>query len=134
MVKCRIQYKGTLRCELEHEKSGAIVSTDAPTDNHGKGESFSTDLMCAATAACMTTIMGIYAEQHQLDLRGLWIETTKEMNANPRRIARITVEMHVPLPENSPHAAALQECAKGSPAMRSLHPDIDVPIIWHWEG
>lgn len=135
MVKCKITYRGSLHCELEHKNSGAQVSTDAPTDNHGKGESFSpTDLMCSATAACMTTIMGIYGAAHGIDLRGLWMDVTKEMSANPRRIARITVELHVPLPADSPHCNALKECAKGSPAMRSLHPDIEVPLIWHWEG
>lgn len=82
----------------------------------------------------MTTIMGIYAQEHQLDLQGMWIDVTKEMSSNPRRIARITVELHVPLPADSPHVAALEECAKGSPAMHSLNPDIEVPLIWHWEG
>lgn len=135
MVRCKIRYEGELHCELEHESSGARVSTDAPLDNHGKGTSFSpTDLMCSATAACMTTIMGIYAQEHQLDLQGMWIDVTKEMSSNPRRIARITVELHVPLPADSPHVVALEECAKGSPAMHSLNPDIEVPLIWHWEG
>ncbi len=135
MVKCRVKYEGGLHCELEHVSSGAHVATDAPTDNHGKGESFSpTDLMCSATAACMMTIMGIYAQEHKLELKGLWADVTKEMSANPRRIARIMIELHVPLPANSPHVIALQDCANGSPAMRSLHPDIEVPLTWHWEG
>lgn len=135
MVKCGIKYQGDLHCSLTHGPSGAEVSTDAPVDNHGKGESFSpTDLMCAATAACMSTIMGIYAANHQLDLRGMRIEVGKEMSANPRRIAKIEVDIHVPLPADTPHRTELENCAKGSPAMHSLHPDIEVPIRWHWEG
>lgn len=135
MVKCKMTYQGGLHCELEHEPSGARVSTDAPVDNHGKGESFSpTDLMCSAMAGCMATIMGIYAEEHGLDLKGLTIEVSKVMNANPRRIARIETEIYVPLPEDTPHHQSLVDCALGSPAMRSLHPDIDIPITWHWIG
>lgn len=135
MVKCSVTYQGELHCALGHGPSGAQVSTDAPVDNHGKGESFSpTDLMCAATGACMSTIMGIYAQEHALDLRGMRVEVGKEMSANPRRIARITVDIHVPLPSDTPHRAALEQCATGSPAMHSLHPDIEVPITWHWEG
>lgn len=112
-----------------------MVSTDAPVDNHGKGESFSpTDLMCSAMAACMATIMGIYAEKENLDLTGTSIEVAKEMSSNPRRIARITTVITLPLPEDTPHKAALEECVLGSPAMRSLHPDIEVPIIWNWLG
>lgn len=80
----------------------------------------------------MATIMGIYAEQHDLDLKGLSISVSKEMSANPRRIARITTEISVPLPPDTPHRQALVDCALGSPAMRSLHPDIEIPITWNW--
>lgn len=135
MVKCKMTYVGGLRCELEHGPSGNQISTDAPVDNHGKGETFSpTDLMCSAMAACMATIMGIYAEEHGLDLRGATIEVGKIMNASPRRIARIETEICVPLPENNSHKEALSACVLGSPAMLSLHPDIEVPITWKWTG
>ncbi|MCI7699420.1 MAG: OsmC family protein [Akkermansia sp.] len=135
MVKCKMTYEGGLHTELVHEPSGARVCTDAPVDNHGKGESFSpTDLMCSAMAGCMATIMGIYAEEHRLNLQGLTIEVAKHMNASPRRIARIETVITVPLPPNTEHKAALEQCALGSPAMRSLHPDIEVPITWNWVG
>lgn len=133
MVKCKMTYEGGLHTELVHEPSGARVCTDAPVDNHGKGESFSpTDLMCSAMAGCMATIMGIYAEEHGLNLQGLTIEVAKHMNASPRRIARIETVITVPLPPDTEHKAALEQCALGSPAMRSLHPDIEVPITWNW--
>jgi len=104
-------------------------------DNRGKGESFSpTDLMCSAMAACMETIMGIYAEDNGLDLSGTQISVGKEMSANPRRIARIITEITIPLPADTPHKDALEACVLGSPAMRSLHPDVEVPITWNWVG
>ncbi|MBQ4614673.1 MAG: OsmC family protein [Akkermansia sp.] len=135
MVKCTVKYQGELHCELTHGPSGATVCSDAPVDNRGKGESFSpTDLMCSAMAACMETIMGIYAADNGIDLRGTEISVSKEMSANPRRIARIVTEITVPLPADTAHKAALEECVLGSPAMRSLHPDIEVPITWNWVG
>lgn len=135
MVKCKMTYQGGLHCELQHEPSGATVSTDAPVDNHGKGESFSpTDLMCSAMAGCMATIMGIYAEEKGIDLKGATIEVGKVMSANPRRIARIETEITIPLPAGTEHKEALEQCVSGSPAMLSLHPDIEVPITWHWVG
>lgn len=124
-----------MHCALEHEPSGNRIATDAPVDNRGKGESFSpTDLMCSAMAACMETIMGIYAEDNNLDLSGTVITVGKMMSANPRRIARIETEISVPLPADNPHKQALADCVLGSPAMRSLHPDIEVPIQWNWVG
>lgn len=135
MVKCTMTYQGGLRCELQHEPSGSTIQTDAPVDNHGKGEAFSpTDLMCSAVAGCMATIMGIYAQEKGLDLKGLRITESKEMSANPRRIAKIITEISVPLPADTPHRQALIDCAMGSPAMRSLHPDIEIPITWNWLG
>ncbi len=85
-------------------------------------------------AACMATIMGIYAEKENLNLNGLTIEVGKIMSTNPRRIARIETTINVPLPADTPHREALNECVIGSPAMRSLHPDIEIPITWNWLG
>ncbi len=133
MVKCKISYQGDLRCELQHESSGAITYTDAPVDNQGKGQSFSpTDMMCCAVGACMETIMGIYAKQEELDLTDLSITVTKHMSANPRRIAMIETDIYVPLPSDTPHREALLNCALSSPAMQSINPAIDVPINWSW--
>ena len=135
MVKCTLEYEGGLHCRLGYGPSGAVVSTDAPVDNHGKGESFSpTDLMCVATAACMTTIMGIYAQEHELDLRGLRMDVVKEMAANPRRIARIGIDIYVPLASDSPHVEELERCCSSSPAMQSLSTEVKVERRWHWEG
>ncbi len=133
MVKCHISYKGSLRNEITHLNSGASTLSDAPCDNRGKGESFSpTDLMCCAVGSCMSTIMGIYAQDNNIDLSGLEIDVIKEMASSPRRIARITVTITVPLPSDTEHREALANCALGSPAMQSLHPDIEVPITWVW--
>ena len=51
-------YEGNLRSKLEHVKSKQLLITDAPTDNNGKGESFSpTDAVAGALSACMMTII-----------------------------------------------------------------------------
>ncbi len=133
MVKCTIDYQGELRNKMTHVNSGITTITDAPCDNHGKGESFSpTDMMCSAMGACMSTIMGIYAQQNGVDISGMHIEVIKHMATQPRRIAKIETTITVPLPSCTPHREALMNCALTSPAMQSLHPDIEVPITWIW--
>src|SRR5438093_2949357 len=102
MVKISIEYKGELHCSAKHGPSGAQLETDAPRDNEGKGESFSpTDLVATALGTCMATIMGIYARRHDIDLRGMKIEVSKEMSADtPRRIARLATEIWLPIPRS----------------------------------
>ena len=41
MVKIDVVYQGDLHTQCEHEPSGAVLATDAPVDNQGRGESFS---------------------------------------------------------------------------------------------
>jgi putative redox protein len=98
MVEIRIEYEGGLRCRAAHGPSGAILLTDAPVDNMGKGEAFSpTDLVATALGTCMMTIMGIAADRMGLDLRGATATVTKEMVTSPlRRIGKLAVTIKVP--------------------------------------
>jgi putative redox protein len=66
MVRVDVTYRGGLRCEAMHGPSGEKLITDAPVDNHGKGESFSpTDLVATGLGTCFATIMGIVAEREK---------------------------------------------------------------------
>jgi putative redox protein len=134
MVKISICYKGGLRCEAVHGPSGQKLFTDAPVDNHGKGESFSpTDLVATALGSCMATIMGIVADRHQLDLTGMKIEVTKEMSKDaPRRIARLSTVIDVPLPADHPDREILERAALTCPVHQSLHPEIEKPLEFRW--
>lgn len=135
MVKSYTKYMGGLHCTVQHEPSGASIETDAPIDNNGKGEAFSpTDLVGAALAACMSTIMGMVAERKGIDLSGMVIEVNKSMSADPRRIAKLETSITVPLPEDSPYKTMIQHAALSCPVKQSLHPDIEIPITWIWNG
>jgi hypothetical protein len=58
-ITSRVIYSGGLRTQAVHLKSGNKIITDAPPDNHGKGEAFSpTDLLATCLANCMLTVMG----------------------------------------------------------------------------
>lgn len=135
MVKSTTLYEGGLHCSLVHEPSGAMVATDAPVDNNGKGEAFSpTDLVGAALAACMSTIMGIVAARKGIALEGMKVEVAKHMSADPRRIGKLEVVINVPLPADHPDRQMLENAALACPVKQSLHPDIEIPITWNWLG
>jgi putative redox protein len=136
MVKITTTYEGGLRCRATHGPSGTTLVTDAPVDNHGRGESFSpTDLVATALGACMMTIMGIAAERHSIDLKGMTVETTKEMtSAPPRRIASLRTTITIPLPPDHPHRQLLEQAAHTCPVHKSIHPEIAAPIEFVWKG
>ncbi|NUM32121.1 MAG: OsmC family protein [Bacteroidetes bacterium] len=91
-----ISYKGNLRVSSKHLQSGMQVITDAPTDNHGKGEAFSpTDLVSTALGNCMITLMGIAANTHNIYLGKIDAEVYKIMDINPRRIKEIKIDLKI---------------------------------------
>ena len=132
MVKIGIEYSGDLHCVATHGPSGRSLETDAPVDNQGKGESFSpTDLVATALGACMATVMGIYAKRHEIDLRGMRVEVSKEMTQTPpRRIARLITEIWFPVGVEK--SEALERVALTCPVHGSLHSDVEKPIMFHY--
>jgi uncharacterized OsmC-like protein len=97
METVRTTYLGNLRTEAEHLQSGAKILTDAPTDNHGKGEAFSpTDLFAASYVSCALTIIGIATQTHGFNIDGTVVKTTKVMGENPRRIVELIVDFTFP--------------------------------------
>ena len=135
MVQIDIAYQGNLRCQAVHAESGATVLTDAPKDNQGNGESFSpTDLVATALGTCMLTIMGIVAKRANIDLARATVRVQKEMASTPvRRIARLTAEIHVPASVPVEMSPQLERAALGCPVFKSVHPDIEIPVVFSWD-
>jgi putative redox protein len=136
MVEVSVKYTGDLHCDATHGPSQSRISTDAPSDNMGKGESFSpTDLVATALATCISTTMGIKAGDLGVDLRGMTVSVQKEMsNDPPRRIVGLPSEVHIPLPPDSPHRQVLEQTGLNCPVHKSLPPEIHRPTKFFWEG
>lgn len=133
MVKSLAIYLGEKHCELTHEPSGARIETDAPKDNAGRGAAFSpTDLVGAALSSCILTTIAIVAERDGVQLTGAKAEVEKEMSANPRRIARLSVRVSLPSALESEYRKKLEHVAHTCPVHRSLHPDVQLPITFEY--
>lgn len=133
-VEVSIVYQGQLRCLATHGPSGVHVTTDAPVDNCGRGESFSpTDLVATALGACMLTIMGIVGDRHQLDLSGVKVTVAKHMVASPvRRIASLPVTISMPGDFSAEDKERLERAALTCPVHQSLGDGMDIPVTWNW--
>jgi putative redox protein len=134
MVKMHVLYEGDLHTVVTHEPSGQTLHTDAPVDNRGRGQTFSpTDLLGAAVASCIATVIGIYAEQKGWDLRGMRLKVEKTMSSGtPRRIVSLPVEIWMPVEIEEKEKEMLEKIALTCPVHSSLHPEIKKPIVFHW--
>ena len=133
-VKISCEYLGNLRVRATHGPSGTVLITDAPVDNQGKGESFSpTDLTATSLATCIMTILGIQAKGMNLDFRGLRVEVEKHMTAqSPRRIAKLEAMIQMPAGIAEELHDRLIRAANACPVKQSLHPDVEIVLVWNW--
>ncbi len=136
MVEVQIKYEGQLHCRATHGPSGCVISTDAPVDNHGKGESFSpTDLVATALGSCIATIMAISAEKRGIDLRGTTITVEKHMSTDaPRRISRLPVLIEVPIEIEEDKRKAIENAARHCPVHQSLADSVDAPMEFRYSS
>ena len=137
-VSIDVSYRGELHCEAVHGPSRKVLATDAPIDNHGRGECFSpTDLVATAFLTCMMTVMGIAARARGIELKGMSGRVEKEMVAAPRRrVARlpsvITIPKDVAAAISIEDRAHLEQAALTCPVQESLHPDIERAVRFEW--
>ncbi len=125
----KVTYKGSLRTEAIHVQSGNTIITDAPIDNHGKGEAFSpTDLVATALASCMLTIMGIVANRNHLKINGTTAEIEKIMGANPRRINEIKISIRFNENFDKKTKRKLENAALTCPVSNSLSENLKESI------
>jgi len=128
MVKINIDYLGDLMCKVTHVPSGSTFFTDAPLDNNGEARFISpTDLLAASIGSCIATIMGIKAKTNNINIEGLKLTVTKEMDNLPfRRVSKLTVNIYFQNRLNEKDFAIMQNVVNSCPVTKSLLPEIEL--------
>lgn len=136
MATIQTLYLGDLRTEITHVRSGHKVITDAPTDNHGKGEYISpTDMVAAALGSCMLTLMDIAARRLEVDIKGTRVEIEKIMATDaPRRIAEIRLDFYFPGDYSDRCKKILEGAAATCPVGKSLNPELKQVVNYHYDA
>lgn len=133
MTTSTVEYQGNLRTQALHLQSNNQIITDAPTDNHGKGEAFSpTDLLATSLASCMLTIIGIKAESMEIDVVGTKAEVTKTMVAEPSRVSEVKVNIQFAKDFDERTRKVLEAAALTCPVAKSIHPDIKQDVSFSY--
>lgn len=135
MPTSEVVYSGALRTTCRHIQSAYEIQTDAPTDNHGKGERFSpTDLVATALGSCALTIMGIKSRDMKIDIEGMTVAVTKTMAAEPRRIGKVEVVFTPPSDKeyDDRTKSILEKVAFSCPVAQSLSKDLEQIFVFNW--
>lgn len=135
MVEITLRYDGELSCVATHGPSQSELRTDAPSDNMGRGRTFSpTDLLATALGTCAVTTMAIAAHKLGLEFTEASAKVIKHMSSDsPRRVVGTPVVIEASSRGLDDTARRqLEAAAQGCPVARSLHPDVaqDVQITW----
>lgn len=135
MVTITGEYQGDLHCSAVHGPSGTVLTTDAPKDNQGKGESFSpTDLVATAFGTCIATTMAIVGRRHGVDIGLVRFEVTKDMSTDsPRRISKLKARLWMPPQSRGVPQGALEAAANACPVHHTLAPGVEKVIELVWE-
>jgi putative redox protein len=134
MVTATIKYQGNLRTKAVHLKSNTSIITDAPIDNQGKGEAFSpTDLVATALGSCMMTIIGIKAQENNIEIKNATIDITKIMEPHPRKISEIIVAFEfLGTDYSEKEKNIIKNSAKTCPVALSLDPEIKQTLVFNF--
>ena len=132
MTKMTSKYVGGLRTENTHLQSGNRIITDAPLDNHGKGEAFSpTDLLATALCDCIFTITGITAQTYNFSIDGATAQIEKIMNESPRRVAEVKIDFDYSMCNlNEKQQTIVKRIPDTCPVSRSLSPEVKQTITF----
>lgn len=111
--------------ETVHTPSSATMHSDAPVDNHGKGESYSpTDLVATGLLTCVMTIIEIRANKIRKPIQ-MTGSVEKHMASSPRRIERLLIVLEISAPDTTQEQREwLEKEGRACPVGLSLHPDI----------
>lgn len=134
MTRFKVFYENDLHTKIINESNQSEIFTDAPLDNGGKGECFSpTDLLAVSLGSCIVTVLGLFAKKKNLDISGLYLEIEKKMSVTPpRRISNLKIELFMNKSFSPEINHLLENVAHNCPVHHSLHPSINIDIVFRW--
>ena len=132
MTRMSCRYTGDLHCSAEHGPSGVSLSTDAPPDHDGRGESFSpTDLLATALGTCILTVMGITAKRRNWCVNGAEASVEKMLTqTGARTIEILRVWSTLPQGLSEDQIQLFRRVANDCPVKRNLESSMTIDLIW----
>lgn len=115
-------YQGELCAKCVHVSSQASIITEAIIDGFGHDDSFAPpDLIAAGLGGCLLLTMGVYANKHNIDIRGADADVSYAWAPDNSRLASMEVTLRMPVGKYAEEEKkALENCIKDAPMRKSL--------------
>ena len=128
-------YLGDLQVTCTNTISGAAVTTDAFLGYENKGDLLSPiDLCVASLFCCSLSMVGTYADNHEIDIDGAYSECDYKVAVNPKRITEITLTFVMPKDKeySDKEKMMLEKVAASCGVHHSLSTDIVQTVKFDW--
>ncbi len=135
MALFKAEYLGDLQVKCTNTLSGANVTTDAFLGYQNKGDLLSpVDLLVSSLCCCSLSMVGTYADNHEIDIDGAWLEADYEVAVNPKRVTKITLTFTMPKDKefSDKEKTMLEKVAAACAVHHSLNHDIDQTFNFIW--
>ncbi len=111
--------------------AGEVISTDA--SGAREGEVYTpADVLSAAIASSMASMLSFTAGRKGIDLAGLRVEVEKEMSLTPMRIVSFLINVYPAQGFGPDERSFLEKAAMNCPVKQALHPEIALNVAFHW--
>ena len=128
MANFKIEYLGNLQCKATHSDTGISFITDAANDKNGISP---TDLLASSLATCTASMIAFGAEARGIDVKGMQVIATREMNMKEHKISKITLEITFDKPLSEENKKVLMQIAKTCPVKKALNEDLEVLVSFN---
>ncbi len=135
MALFKAEYLGDLQVKCTNTLSGANVTTDAFLGYQNKGDLLSpVDLLVSSLCCCSLSMVGTYADNHEIDIDGAWLEADYEVAVNPKRVTKVTLTFTMPKDKeySDKEKMMLEKVAAACAVHHSLNHDIDQTFNFVW--
>lgn len=124
-------HEGSMRCRTNFPQGNAQFTTDVGTALGGKGEQPSpAQLLAAAVASCMSSMMAYLGARRQLNTEGISIAAGYEEGKNG--ITALNFHITVPHAVDNAGRAVLETAVKNCPVGAAIAPGVAKNISWTW--
>ena len=124
-------HESNMRCRTEFPQGAVTFTTDVGAAVGGLGELPSpAQLLAAAVASCMASMMAFVGARRGLDTSGISISAGYEEGKNG--ISALNFHITVSRPTTQAERAVLEAAVRNCPVGAAIAPTVEKRIIWSW--